>query len=128
MLLDFGLAKELPEGFGLGLFELMFSMMTLNESAMIRAFRELGFETRTGDPNTFLQIARRMMERSDTGRFEGEFTEDMTDELFEAIREDPVVSVPSDFVLVGRVFALLSGIAHTLGHRANVLEAMGART
>jgi predicted unusual protein kinase regulating ubiquinone biosynthesis (AarF/ABC1/UbiB family) len=128
VILDFGLAKQLPEGFGLGLFELIFSMMTLNESAMIRAFRELGFETRTGDSGTFLQIARRMMERSDTGRFEGEFTEDMTDELFEAIREDPVVSVPSDFVLVGRVFALLSGIAHTLGHRANVLEAMGAKT
>ncbi len=128
VILDFGLAKELPEGFGLGLFELMFSMMTLNEAAMIRAFRELGFQTRTGDPNTFVQIARRMMERSDSGRFEGEFTEEMTDELFEAIREDPVVSVPSDFVLVGRVFALLSGIAHTLGQRANVLEAMGART
>jgi hypothetical protein len=27
---------------------------------------------------------------------------------------------------VGRVFAFLSGIAHTLGHRANVLAAMGA--
>ena len=67
-----------------------------------------------------------MLRRSDTGRFEGEFTEQMTDELFEAIREDPVVSVPSDFVLVGRVFSLLSGIAHTLGHRANVLAAMGA--
>jgi len=128
VIVDFGLAKELPEGFGMGLFELMFSMMTLNESAMIRAFRELGFQTKTGDPNTFVQIARRMLERSDGGRFEGEFTEDMTDELFEAIREDPVVSVPSDFVLVGRVFALLSGIAHTLGQRANVLEAMGART
>ena len=46
-LLDFGLAKELPEGFGLGMFELMFSMMTFNESAMLRAFRELGFETKT---------------------------------------------------------------------------------
>jgi len=128
VVLDFGLAKELPEGFGLGLFELMFSMMTLNESAMVRAFRELGFDTKTGEDDTFVLIARRMMSRSDTGRFEGEFTEDMTDELFEAIRENPVVSVPSDFVLVGRVFALLSGIAHTLGHRANVLEAMGAAT
>ncbi len=128
VLMDFGLAKELPERFGLALFELMFSMMTLSEAAMIRAFQELGFETKTGDPTTFVGIARRMMARSDTGRFEGEFTEDMTDELFEAIREDPVVRVPSDFVLVGRVFALLSGIAHTLGHRANVLEAMGART
>ncbi len=128
VLLDFGLSKELPEGFGLGLFELMFSMMTLNESAMIRAFQELGFETKNGDPSTFLLITRRMMKRSDTGRFEGEFTEQMTDELFDAIRENPVVQVPSDFVLVGRVFSLLSGIAHTLGSRANVLEAMGAST
>jgi len=36
--------------------------------------------------------------------------------------------MPSDFVLVRRVFALLSGIAHTLSDRANVLKAMGART
>ncbi len=126
ILLDFGLSKELPDGYGLGLFELMFSMMTLNESAMVRAFQELGFQTRTGDTNTFLLIARRMLSRSETGAFEGEFTEEMTDELFEAIRADPVVQVPSDFVLVGRVFSFLSGIAHTLGHRANVLAAMGA--
>ena len=126
IVLDFGLSKELPEGYGLGLFELMFSMMTMNESAMIRAFQELGFETKTGDTSTFLLIARRMMSRSQTGTFEGEFTEEMTDELFDAIREDPVVSVPSDFVLVGRVFSFLSGIAHTLGSRANVLSAMGA--
>ena len=103
-------------------------MMTLNEAAMVRAFKELGFRTRSGDDSTFIQIARRMMKRSDTGRFEGEFTEEMTDELFEAIRENPLVEVPSDFVLVGRVFSFLSGIAHTLGHRANVLEAMGAST
>jgi ubiquinone biosynthesis protein len=126
IILDFGLSKELPEGYGLGLFELMFSLMTLNEAAMIRAFRELGFRTRTGESDTFVAIARRMLSRSDSGTFEGEFTEEMTDELFDAIRENPVVSVPTDFVLVGRVFAFLSGIAHTLGGRANVLAAMGA--
>ncbi|HEX4352587.1 MAG TPA: AarF/UbiB family protein, partial [Polyangiales bacterium] len=126
IVLDFGLSKELPDGFGLGLFELMFSMMTLNESAMVRAFKELGFATKTGDGNTFVAIARRMLRRSDSGRFEGELTQEMTGELFDAIREDPVVSVPSDFVLVGRVFSLLSGIAHTLGYRANILRAMGA--
>jgi ubiquinone biosynthesis protein len=124
VVLDFGLSKELPEGFGLGLFELMFSLMTFNESAMVRAFGELGFRSKSGDDSTFLHIARRMVSRSDTGAFEGEFTEDMTDELFEAIREDPVAEVPSDFVLVARVFSLLSGIAHTLGSRANVLQAM----
>ena len=126
IVLDFGLSKELPDGFGLGLFELMFSMMTFNEVSMLRAFKELGFESKTGDDETFLLIARRMISRSDTGAFEGEFTEEMTDELFDAIREDPVVNVPSDFVLVGRVFSFLSGIAHSLGGRANVLQAMGA--
>ena len=126
IVLDFGLSKELPEGYGLGLFELMFSLMTLNEAAMVRAFEELGFETKTGDSSTYLAISRRMLKRSDTGTFEGEFTEEMTDELFNAIRENPVVRVPSDFVLVGRVFAFLSGIAHSLGGRANILAAMGA--
>jgi predicted unusual protein kinase regulating ubiquinone biosynthesis (AarF/ABC1/UbiB family) len=124
VVLDFGLSKELPEGFGLGLFELMFSLMTFNESAMVRAFTELGFRSKTGDTSTFVLIARRMVSRSDTGAFEGEFTEEMTDELFEAIRDDPVAEVPSDFVLVARVFSLLSGIAHSLGSRANVLQAM----
>ena len=125
VLMDFGLCKELPDGFGLGLFELMFSMMTMNEAAMIRAFQELGFRTKTGDTSTFIELAKRMLRRSGTGRFEGEFTEGMTDELFDAVRENPVVEVPTHFVLVGRAFSLLSGIAHTLGHRANVLAAMG---
>jgi ubiquinone biosynthesis protein len=128
VVLDFGLAKDLPEGFGLGLFELMFSMMTRNEAAMIRAFRELGFATKNDDDRTFVALATRMMSRTEDGTFEGELTEDMTDELFTAVRENPVVRMPSDFVLVGRCFGLLSGIAHTLGHRANILAAMGIAT
>jgi ubiquinone biosynthesis protein len=128
VVLDFGLAKDLPEGFGLGLFELMFSMMTMNEAAMIRAFRELGFATKNDDDRTFIALATRMMSRTEDGTFEGELTEDMTDELFQAVRENPVVRMPSDFVLVGRCFGLLSGIAHTLGHRANILAAMGIAT
>jgi predicted unusual protein kinase regulating ubiquinone biosynthesis (AarF/ABC1/UbiB family) len=123
VLLDFGLAKALSPGFGLGLFELMFSMMTLNEASMLKAFQALGFETKTGEPQWLVEVARRMVAVSGK-RFEGEFTDDMTEELFKAVRENPVVRVPSDFVLVGRAFGLLSGIAHTVGARANVLEAM----
>ena len=99
-------------------------MMTFNDQSMIRAFDELGFVTKTGDKSTYVEIARRMIDQSENRTFEGEFTEEMTDELFAAIRENPIVQVPIDFVLVARAFSLLSGIAHTLGHRANVLEAM----
>ncbi len=123
-LLDFGLSKELPDGFGYGLFNLMFSLMTTNESAMVKAFVELGFETKNGDPSTLLLLAKAMNRRSQGGQFTGEFTDEVTEDLFNTIRENPVVKVPSDFVLVGRAFSLLSGIAHTLGGRANVLNAM----
>ena len=127
-LLDFGLSKELPDGFGYGLFNLMFAMMTTNEGAMVRAFTELGFETKNGDPSTLLLIAKAMNRRAAGGQFRGEFTDEVTDDLFNTIRENPVVKVPSDFVLVGRAFSLLSGIAHTLGGRANVLNAMAPGT
>ncbi len=128
VLLDFGLSKELPDGFGYGLFNLMFALMTTNEGAMVRAFTELGFETRNGDPSTLLLIAKAMNRRSKGGQFRGEFTDEMTQDLFNTIRENPVVKVPSDFVLVGRAFSLLSGIAHTLGGQANVLNAMAPGT
>ncbi len=125
VILDFGLAKQLPRGFGLGLFELMFSMMTQNEAAMVRAFQELGFRTKTGGTEPYLLIARRMLGASEAGSFRGDFTEEVTDELMETIRTNPIVEVPSDFVLVARAFALLSGIAHTLGGRADVLDSLG---
>jgi predicted unusual protein kinase regulating ubiquinone biosynthesis (AarF/ABC1/UbiB family) len=124
VLLDFGLSKELPDGFGYGLFNLMFSLMTTNEGAMVRAFTELGFETKNGDPATLLKVAKAMNRRAQGGQFRGEFTDEVTEDLFNTIRENPVVKVPSDFVLVGRAFSLLSGIAHTLGGQANVLNAM----
>jgi len=125
VILDFGLAKQLPKGFGLGLFEMMFSMMTQNEAAMIRAFKELGFRTKTGDPESYRRIAKEMMRSAARGDSRGELTEEMTDELMESIRKDPIVQVPSDFVLVARALSLLSGIAHTLGGRANTLDALG---
>ena len=106
---------------------MMFSMMTQNESAMIRAFKELGFRTKTGDPESYRRIAREMMRSAERGDTRGELTEEMTDELMESIRKDPIVEVPSDFVLVARAFSLLSGIAHTLGGRANTLDALARR-
>jgi predicted unusual protein kinase regulating ubiquinone biosynthesis (AarF/ABC1/UbiB family) len=124
VILDFGLAKQLPKGFGLGLFELMFSMMTENESALIRALKELGFRTKTGDPETYRAIARQMISSGVRGNTRGELTEEMTDELLESVRKDPLVEVPSDFVLVARAFSLLAGIAHTLGGRPNTLDSL----
>ena len=81
--------------------------------------------TRSGGRETYAELARSVIRSSDGGCFRGEFTREMADELFAAIRANPIVRVPSDFALVARAFSLLAGIAHTLGVRANALDAMG---
>jgi predicted unusual protein kinase regulating ubiquinone biosynthesis (AarF/ABC1/UbiB family) len=119
VLLDFGLAKALPPG--LRPRDLRADVLDDDAQRGLHAQGVSGprLETKTGDPRWLIEIAQRMVAVSGR-RFEGEFTEDMAEELFTAVRENPVVKVPSDFVLVGRAFGLLSGIAHTV---ANVLEA-----
>jgi len=115
ILLDFGLSRSCPKATASAL-----RADVLDDDAeRVRDDPRLPgarLETKSGDTSTFLLITRRMLARSETAASR-RFTEEMTDELFEAIRQDPVVKVPSDFVLVGRVFSFLSGIAHTLGSR-----------
>ena len=45
--------------------------------------------------------------------------------MMQIIRENPVVSVPGDFLYLGRVLGLLSGLGVQLGSQVNMLEAMG---
>ena len=44
--------------------------------------------------------------------------------LTRTLRENPVVEVPTDIVLVGRVTGLLSGLAKTLNSQVDLLSTM----
>jgi predicted unusual protein kinase regulating ubiquinone biosynthesis (AarF/ABC1/UbiB family) len=44
--------------------------------------------------------------------------------LTRTLKENPVVRVPTDIVLVGRVTGLLSGLAKTLNSKVDLLETM----
>ena len=126
VLIDFGLAKDLPPGFRSSVVEFAGALLRGRADAMAAALLDLGFETRDGRPESLeeiarlvLQVATQFQERSYLGR-------DMTDrigrELSERIRENPIVRIPSHVVLLGRVMGLLSGVSRSLGSEVDLMR------
>jgi len=128
VLLDFGLAKDLPPRFREAVVAVALAMLRDDADALADALHDMGFETREGGRETlavaarfFLDFARRFRERphADPRMFE-----QLNDELPELLRENPVVRIPSHLVLLGRVLGLLSGLSRELGSRVDLLRTL----
>lgn len=124
--LDFGLAKRLPSAFRQSALHFVTSLVQGDPTEMASALVELGFETRD-DPEASLEAICRVL--LDTAkRMRGQTYVDPAavrearDELPRLVRENPIVTIPSHIVFVGRVFALLSGLGSTLDVRVDMVK------
>ena len=123
VLLDFGLAKDLPAEFRAGIVRLTFSILTSDRDGTIRAFEQLGFRTRDGSPGTLVKLADAMLGntvRRGKSYADKELIKAFADDLTPALRANPIVEVPGDVMLVMRVMGLLSGLSHTLDSQVNL--------
>jgi ubiquinone biosynthesis protein len=121
VVLDFGLAKELPPGFADGAATMIARGMAGDSAGALAAARSIGFEVGGAQPERFVDLVRMLMgERGGPKR------------LVEVLDASPVEKVPSHFTLIGRVFILLNGLSHRLvpGERiiaGAVLRQLGPR-
>jgi len=124
VLLDFGLAKELPRDFRDRVLVFATALLRGDADTMTDALQGLGFETRDGSRAGLAELARYLLASAQRIRAQSTLDRDLAErlraELPERIRANPLVRVPPDLVLVGRVVALLSGIARSLGSRVDV--------
>ncbi len=102
-LLDFGLAKELPAGFGRAVAAMIVHGLAGNAAGAVAAARAAGFEVADGSPAALVALILAFM-----GDREGETG------LRDLLRETPVSRVPSHFGLIARVMLLLNGLSHVL--------------
>ncbi len=119
VLLDFGCARELPEASRRELLTIFEASLMNDRERMSGALFELGFRTRSGDPATLHAFADVMLEAFRGAAFGGgvewptrEHALAQVTELMRAAEDDPVVRLPADFVMLGRVFATLGGLFH----------------
>ena len=125
VLLDFGLAKDLPPRFREGVVAFTAALVQGKAQGMAQALVDLGFETRRGGPETLEPIAAFVLEAAirlrQRGFLDRDFAAELGREISEKVRANPIVRMPSHLVLVGRVLGLLSGVNRTLESRVDLL-------
>jgi len=118
VLLDWGLAKELPADFRAQVLALMLALLRRDPQEMALVLESLGFAARNGSRDGLvalssvgLAIAR---ELATTGSLGPERLEAIGEELLATVRANPLVRIPSHMILLGRTLGLLSGLARRL--------------
>jgi predicted unusual protein kinase regulating ubiquinone biosynthesis (AarF/ABC1/UbiB family) len=126
VLLDFGLAKQLPTGFRQGVVAFTLALLREDPEGMAQSLLALGFETRDGSSESLTAIARVLLAAGRSVRAKPylarETVEQLREELPALIRENPIVRIPTHVVLLGRVLGLLSGVGRTLGQKVDLVR------
>jgi predicted unusual protein kinase regulating ubiquinone biosynthesis (AarF/ABC1/UbiB family) len=117
VLLDFGLVKDLPPAFRVGVVRLTAAILGGDRTAVAAAFRALGFRTRDAADESLAWLGEVFLGwavRNGRSYADRELVARLGAEVQRVMRANPVVQVPSDVLLVGRVLGLLSGIGKQL--------------
>lgn len=127
VMLDFGLCRKLDDQFRLGYAKLVNAMITGNAAEMVQGFRDLGFRTkRAEDPTPYIVIGHAFMESSQPGRgyADPDLVAEANARMARAIRANPIVEIPREFLLIMRVTGLLSGLGKRLESRVDMLATL----
>ncbi len=118
VLLDFGLAKELPPAFRVQVLRFLGALLRRDPEEMADVLLALGFATRDGSRESLVSLAQVGLavaaELADHGALTPERLEVVGEELLAEVRSKPLVRVPAHVVLLGRTLGLLSGLARQL--------------
>jgi predicted unusual protein kinase regulating ubiquinone biosynthesis (AarF/ABC1/UbiB family) len=118
VLLDFGLAKALPNDFREAVARLTLAIMGGDKATIAAAFRALGFRTKEDSDESLAMLGEAFIGfalRTGRAYADPEMLAKFNEELPRAMKSNPLVAVPGDILLVGRVMGLLSGIGKQLG-------------
>jgi predicted unusual protein kinase regulating ubiquinone biosynthesis (AarF/ABC1/UbiB family) len=126
VLLDFGLAKDLPPRFREGVLDFVAALIQGRTGLMAHALAELGFETRDGREDSLRDVADVILrvghEIRQHSTVRPETMAQLRKEIPERVRANPIVRIPHHLVLLGRVLGLLSGVSSSLGARIDFLR------
>jgi len=126
VLLDFGQCRRLSDPFRLGFAHLAEAILNGNPGEIPAAFRALGFQTRDADPAPLLLLGKAFLGVTTPGRsyVDPELFAQANARLSRALRANPLIHLPQEFVFIMRVLGLLSGLGKRLDSRVNLITTM----
>lgn len=120
ILLDFGCTMVLSESFRDGYSKVLGAALMGERATMATELKAMGFETRSGKPDTLLAFADTMLSQIQRTAFElssdspswPDPSEMMANakQLLAQAEADPVDKLPAEFIMLARVFTTLGGL------------------
>ena len=126
-LVDFGLTKIIPEEFRSQLIVLTSAIVQQQPELITDTMTGMGFRTRTEDSETYNALGEAFLGdvlRSGKPYADQEMVAEVNERLGRVLRNNPLVDVPGDVILIARVMGLLSGLGKTLDSRTDLLAAL----
>jgi ubiquinone biosynthesis protein len=127
VLLDFGLAKDFPPGFRTGIVRLTAAIVGGDQAAVAAAFRALGFRTRDASDESLWWLGEAFLGwalRNGRAYADAAMLDRFGAEMPRVMRANPLIQVPGDVLLIGRVLGLLSGIGKQLESEVDIGAAL----
>lgn len=109
-LLDFGLSKELPAGFALGVAKFLLGVFAGDLMGAQRAAEGIGFQFGSVKPEALKQVVFKLMGQASQGG------------LLDLLADSPIKTIPPDFPLIARALILLNGISHALAPGQRIIQ------
>jgi len=117
VLLDFGCARELSPAMREGFRDLVMASFAEDKASMEAIFTRLGFVTRSGKPDSLHVFADALLGQLKRGVAGGqdsvwrsrEQTFGGAAEMLDAAHDDPIITIPPEFVMIARVMGMISG-------------------
>ncbi len=126
-LVDFGITKDLPDEFREQLIVLTSAIIAEQPDAIGITMEGMGFRTRSRDDDTYAAIGQAFLGdvlRSGQAYADQEMVAEINARIGRTLRNNPLVEVPGDVILIARVMGLLSGLGRTLDSETDLLDAL----
>ena len=125
--LDFGQAKELSAEFSRQFGILLNAIFASDDETMGNAFRGIGFRTKADEGEGYVALGNAyggdiMRSAADTGYIDIDTVTESYAEIVAVLKANPLVELPPEIMMVGRVFGLLSGLSKHLDAHTNMPE------
>jgi predicted unusual protein kinase regulating ubiquinone biosynthesis (AarF/ABC1/UbiB family) len=122
-MVDFGACERIPDATRLALHELYHAGMEFDLPRIGEALHELGFRTRSGDIEGLVAFASLFTFESD----DQASREENWNRLVSAARENPLVKIPDELIMVGRVLIVQTGLVGHIEPSWDMDELVAAR-
>jgi len=122
---DFGLVKELPARFRHDYARLTAATLRGDDEEMVAAFRDLGFRTKSDDPESLRVLGRSFWEATGPDAkpyVDPDVIPELNERIARSLKDNPVTEIPPDFLLIFRVLGLMSGLQKRLESNVDMMQ------